>query len=133
MKLRLLALILTLSLVVWAQGSSAPSAPNSTPAPAAKSCCHHGDHMKDAVGCCHHDQGDAKEAMACCSKDKCERKHAKSCCQDKDMKGCMQQCQKDGKGCGGDGRDCCGSGGDKTTANGCGNSSPRHQRTTTAS
>ena len=54
MKFRLIALILTLalSLVGWAQET--PAAPNSTPAPQAKSCCHNMADMKDGKSCCQH-------------------------------------------------------------------------------
>ena len=118
MKLRILALIMALSLVVWAQGNSASPAPNSTPAPEAK-------------GCCHHAKAEGKDAVACCGKDKCEMKDAKSCCngKDKDMQACMDQCKKEGKGCCGDGKEC-GKAADKTAANCCdGNSCQRRQHT----
>jgi hypothetical protein len=131
MKLRLFALILTLSLVVWAQGT--PAAPNSTPAPEAKGCCHHMDNAKEGEGCCHHAKAEGKEAMACCGKDKCEKKDAKSCCAGKDMKACMEQCQKDGKGCCGDGKSCGGSEADKSTASCCGKSCSHHEHTPAAS
>jgi len=137
MKLRILALIMTLSLVVWAQGTAAPSAPNSTPAPEAKGCCRHMDHMQDGKGCCHHAQADGKNATGCCGNDKnkCETKDAKSCCQgnDKDMQACMDKCKKEGKGCCGDGKGCSGSADAKSAANCCGNSCPRHPHSTTAS
>ncbi len=120
MKLRVFALILALSFVVWAQGNQAPAAPNSTPASEAKSCCHHMDNMKEGEGCCHHAKAEGKDAMACCDKEKCEKKDAKSCCEGKDMKACMEKCQKEGKGS-------CGSATDKSAMNCCGNSCSRHQ------
>lgn len=126
MKLRIFALILTLSMVVWAQGSPAPSAPNSTPAPEAKSCCHHMAEMKDGEGCCHHAKAEGKEAMDCCGKDKCEMKDGKACCDGKDMKACMKECKKDNKSC-------CASASDKTAKNCCGNSCSRHEHEKSAS
>lgn len=126
MKLRLFALILTLSLVVWAQGNPAPAAPNSTPAPEAKSCCHHMDQMKDGEGCCHHAKAEGKEAMNCCGKDKCEMKDAKSCCNGKDMKACMKDGEK-GK------ESCCNGSSDKTAMNCCGKSCSRHGHEKSAS
>jgi hypothetical protein len=138
MKFRLFALVLALSLVAWAQGNTpAPAAPNSTPAPETKSCCHHMSDMKDAKGCCHQAKGDGKDAMACCGKDKCEMKDGKSCCDAKDMKACMEQCKKngscaDGK-CGKDGKGCCGSANDKTAASCCGDKCERHQHASAGS
>ena len=123
MKLRVFALVLALSFVVWAQGTPAPTAP-STPAPEAKSCCHHMADMKAGEGCCHHAKAEGKEAMACCGKDKCEKNEAKSCCAGKDMKECMKECEKDGG--------CCGSADKKTAAKCCGNSCDRHQHTPAA-
>ena len=122
MKLRVLALILALSFIGWAQGTPSQSAPNSTPAPEATGCCHHSDQMKEGEGCCHHAKAEGKDAMACCGKDKCEMKDAKSCCEgkDKEMKACMEQCKKDKKSCGG-------SGDEKTAANCCGKSCSRHE------
>jgi hypothetical protein len=120
------ALILTLSMVVWAQGTSAPSAPNSTPVPEAKSCCHQMDQMKDGESCCHHAKAEAKEAMDCCGKDKCEMKDAKSCCKGKNMKACMKECKKDKNSC-------CDSANDKTAMNCCGKSCSRHQHEKSAS
>lgn len=130
MKLRVLALLMVLSLVVWAQGNPAPTAPNSTPAPEAKGCCHHSHDAKAGEGCCHHAKADGKDAAGCCGKDKCEKKDAKSCCAGKNMKACMEQCKKDGKGCCGEGKGCCGSADEKAAADCCkGNSCPRHPQT----
>jgi hypothetical protein len=129
MKFRVFALILALSFVVWAQGSPAPAAPNASPAPEAKCCCHHADNVKDGEGCCHHAKAEGKEAMACCGKDKCEKKDAKSCCEGKDMKAGAEQCKKEG--CCADGKCCAGDKGapatDKSAASCCGNSCSRHQ------
>jgi hypothetical protein len=121
MKFRLFALILALSLVAWAQGNTpAPAAPNSTPVPETKGCCHHMADMKDGKGCCHHAKAEGKDAMACCGKDKCEKKDGKSCCDAKDMKACMEECKKNGAGG-------CGSAADKTVASCCGEKCERHQ------
>ena len=119
MKFRLFALILILILALspvgWAQDT--PAAPNSTPAPQTK-------------GCCHHSMADAKDAAACCGKDKCEMKDGKSCCDGKDMKAAMKDCKKNG--CCADGKccvegKCCGEAkGDKTAMGCCGNSCKRH-------
>jgi hypothetical protein len=126
MKLRVFVLILALSFVVWAQGT--PSSPNATPAPEAKSCCHHMDQAKEGEGCCHHAKAEGKDAMACCGKDKCEMKDAKSCCggEGKDMKACMQQCKKGKRSCGG-------SASEKTATNCCGKSCSRHEHAPAAS
>lgn len=124
MKLRILALTLVLSLVAWAQTSPpSPSAPNSTPAPEAKGCCHHMADQKDGKGCCHHDAAEGKDAMACCGKDKCDMKAGKSCCEGKDMKSCMKQ-GKDG--CCAEGKGCCGGSADKTAAGCCGGNKCEH-------
>jgi hypothetical protein len=93
MKLKLFALLLTLSLsmVGWAQDApSTPAAPNSTPAPQAQGFCYHDTAMKDGKSCCHHGAADSKDAAACCGKDKCEAKDSKSCCEGKDMKSAMK-------------------------------------------
>lgn len=132
MKLRLFAMLLALSLVVWAQGNPAASTPNATPAPEAKSCCHHAADAKDAKGCCHHASADAKDAAGCCGKDnaKCEMKDGKSCCAGKDMKASMKECKKDG-GCK-DGK-CCGAAGEKSAMNCCSNKCERHEHAGSAS
>jgi hypothetical protein len=133
MKFRLFALILilALSLVGWAQ--EPPAAPNSTPAPQAKGCCHHNMAGKDDKGCCHHAAADAKDAAACCSKDKCEMKDGKSCCDGKDMKAAMKECKKsgcctDGKCCA-EGKSCAEAKGDKTAMGCCGSKCERHPHT----
>jgi hypothetical protein len=129
MKFRLFALILALSLVGWAQETPAASAaPNSTPAPQAKECCHHNmADMKDGKGCCHHAAADAKDAAACCGKDKCEAKDGKSCCEGKDMKAAMKHCKKNG--CCTDGKSCGDAKDNKTAAGCCGDKCEHHQHT----
>lgn len=126
MKFRFFALVLALSLAVWAQESPSTSAPNATPKPETKSCCHHGADMKDGMSCCHHANAAAKDAASCCGT-KCDTKDGKSCCAGKemadanccaakDMKKCMRQCKKnagcaDGKCCAAEkssAMDCCG-------------------------
>ena len=129
MKFRLFTLILALSLIGWAQETPAASAaPNSTPAPQAKGCCHHNmADMKDGKGCCHHAAADAKDAAVCCGKDKCEAKEGKSCCEGKDMKAAMKQCKKNG--CCTDGKGCGDAKNNKTAAGCCGSKCERHQHT----
>ncbi len=104
MKLKLFAMLLALSFMVWAQEN--PATPNAAP--------------ETTKSCCHHASADAKDAAGCCGKDKCDMKDGKSCCADmkacaggKDMKACMKQCKKDGgKCCGGaekaSAKSCCG-------------------------
>src|SRR5260370_27385007 len=125
MKFRLFALILALSLSLFGWAQETPAAPNSTPAPQAKGCCHHNmADMKDGKGCCHHAAADAKDATACCGKDKCEMKDGKSCCEGKDMKAAKKDCEKNG--CCKDGK-CCGeTKGDKTAMDCCGSKCERH-------
>jgi hypothetical protein len=125
MKLRLFALILTLSLIAWAQGNPQDQQ-NSTPAPEAKaSCCHHSADMKEGKGCCHHSGAGKSEGMTCCGGDKAGAKS----CSNKDMKACMEQCKKDGKDCCANGKcdkdakSCCGN----TASNCCGASCERHR------
>ena len=101
MKYRMLALILALSVVAWAQTAtqSAPSAPQQSTAPGNGkcACC---DKMSDAKGghaACMH-KHDGKEMASCCS-----GKDEKSCCGGKDAKSCMKDktaasCRKDGCG-----------------------------------
>jgi hypothetical protein len=126
MKFRLFALILALSLAGWAQEKPAASAaPNSTPVPQAKGCCHHNmADMKDGKDCCHHAAANAKDATSCCGKDKCEMKDGKSCCDAKDMKAAMKECKK--KGCCAEGKSCGGTKGDKTAAGCCGDRCEHH-------
>ena len=126
MKFKLFAMVLALSLVAWAQENPAPSTPNATPAPEAKSCCHHAAGSADARNCCHHATADAKDAPGCCGK---EMKEGKSCCDGKDMKACMEQCKKNGSCKDG----CCGEVGAKSAKNCCGNACERHKKVATGS
>lgn len=139
MKFRqLFALVLTLSLMVWAREARIPQliqvGQDATAQPEAKGCCHNNlAGMKDGEGCCHHAAADAKEAATCCGKNKCEAKDVKSCCEGKDMKAAMAQCKKNG--CCSDGK-CCADGkcggeakGDKTAMGCCGSKCERHQHT----
>lgn len=135
MKFRLFALILALSLVGWAQETSAaPAAPNSTPAPQVQGCCHHNmANMKDDKGCCHHAAADAKDTTACCAKNKCEGKNGTSCCEPKDMTAAMKKCKKngcctDGKCCG-EAKSCSEAKGDKIAMGCCGSKCERHPQT----
>ncbi len=93
MKFRMIALTLALALSLMGWAQQTPAAPNSTPAPEAKSCCHHNmADMKDGKSCCHHATADGKDATACCGKDndQCQMKDGKSCCNGKDMKAAMK-------------------------------------------
>lgn len=140
MKFKLFAMILTLSLVVWAQENPTASSPNATPAPEMKSCCHHATGAKDGKSCGHQASADAKDAAGCCGKGKWEMKDGKSCCAEmkdgkscsggKDMKACMKQCKKNG-GCK-DGK-CGGAAGEKSPINCCGNQCERHEHAVSAS
>src|ERR1700690_2810957 len=134
MKLRIVALVLTLALSMfgWAQDTpAAPAAPNSTPATQAQACCHHNMadmQAKDGKSCCHHSAAaaDTKDAAGCCGKDKdkCEMKDGKSCCDGKDMKAAMKECKK--HVCCADGK-CGNAKGDKTAQGCCGNKCEGHQ------
>lgn len=111
MKFKMLAIILALTAVSWAQTATQnnPSpTPNQSAAPtspveakAACPCCQKMD-SKDAAACCSHHNATGKdktEAMSCCGgKDaKCNRKSNRSA---------DASCGK-GKCCGSDGKDCC--------------------------
>ncbi len=134
MKSKMLALILALTVVSWAQSATqtAPSdsTQNSAPADKAKaSCC---DKMSaNGASCPRHGKKDAKDMASCCG-----GKEMKSCCGGKDAKSCMRGdksaagCCKDGCGkdkaakacCGGKecGKGCCsGMKSDKTAKNCC--------------
>jgi len=130
MKFRMIALTLTLALSLMGWAQQTPAAPNSTPAPQAKSCCHHNmADMKDGKSCCHHATADAKDATACCGKDndQCQMKDGKSCCNGKDMKAAMKECKKNG--CCAEGKGCGEAKGDKTAMGCCGNQCDRHPQT----
>lgn len=125
MKFRLFALILAMSLVIWAQENPAASTPNAAPAPETKSCCHHAADAKDGMACCHHASTEAKDAMGCCGKDKCEIKDGKSCCGGKDMKASMKECKKNGACKEGK---CCSGADHKSAMNCCGTKCEHHQQ-----
>ncbi len=93
MKHKMLALILALTVVSWAQEATqtTPAAPqqSTTPEKAKCSCC---DKMASADAksehscCAHHDHSaDSKEGASCCA-----GKDGKSCCGGKDAKSCMR-------------------------------------------
>ena len=118
MKFKMLALILALTVVSWAQTEtqSTPSTPqqNAAPEKAKCACC---DKMaasdsKDGHAACMH-KHDGKEMASCCA-----GKDEKSCCGGKDAKSCMKDdkmadcCKgKDGMKCDrkAGGKGCCGS------------------------
>lgn len=108
MKSRMLALILALTVVSWAQTAtqSTPSAAQQgTTGNAKHACC---DKMSDAKGghaaCARNHDG--KEMASCCA-----GKDEKSCC-GKDAKSCM----RDSKTSASSGKDCCGKEKDKTAS-----------------
>lgn len=98
MKYKMIALILALTVVSWAQTATqaapaAPSSPQQSTAPAEKAKCPCCDKMaaadtKGAPACCarhaQHSTG-GKETASCCS-----GKDAKSCCSGTDAKSCMK-------------------------------------------
>ena len=102
MKRNLIAILLALTVMSWAQSTT----PTQTPAPDQKSapadtkpacpCCEkmssadHGSMHKDMQACMHHDGKDGKETSTCCGGK--DAKDAASCC-GKDAKACS----KDGK------------------------------------
>ena len=123
MRYKMLALILALTVLSWAQ--TATQTPASTPqqstAPADKAKCGCCDKMtaadsKDAPACCAHHDMQAKDG-----KETASGKSAMSCCSGKDAKSCMRSgkektatsCCKDGCS-----KDSCGK--DKTAAACCG-------------
>ena len=119
MKYKLIAAVLALTVVSWAQTATqaAPSTPQPSTAPAEKCpCCEKmaSSDAQDAPSCCaHHDMkgGETKDMATCCAgKDakssmKSEKDTAaKSCCgdkcnQEKMASCCGDKCSKDGKGC----------------------------------
>lgn len=143
MKLKLIALFLTLSLMSWAQSTT----PAPTPAPQQKStpadgkagcpCCDKmasADH-KDGHACMKHRPAgtDEKASMSCCS-----GKDANSCCAEKDGKSCAKNdqasasCCKEGQ-CGeGHEMACCSNKDGKKMAQNCcgGNQCGKHDHAT---
>jgi|SRR5208283_1178210 len=131
MKAKLIALILALTVLSWAQTATpnTPSTSQQSTAPAetkACACCDKGasTDAKAHACCAHHAMaaGDAKEPACCAGKDKpacCTSKDAKSCKSDGTDKTAAACCR--GKQCGKDCEKECRSGkqGDKTAANCC--------------
>ena len=95
MKSKMLALILALTVISWAQTAtqSTPSTPQQgTATESAKcACCDKMSPAKDGHAACMHNNG-GKDMASCCA-----GKHEKPCCGGKDAKSCMK-----------DGHDCCG-------------------------
>jgi len=118
MKSRVLALILALGVISWAQTTT--PVPQSD-APAAKcGCCQKmaSADSKDGHASCMHKQ-DGKEMASCCA-----GKDEKSCCGGKDAKSCMRDGKADASCCkNGCGKDktasCCGSKAGKQCGKGC--------------
>jgi hypothetical protein len=118
MKYRMLALILALSVVSWAQTATPTiSSPQESGAPAAKgACCEKmaaGD-AKDAHACCAH-HADAKDMASCC-----KGKEGASCCDGKDAKSCSKSGKNNCADCGKNetAKVCCGSKCEKDCAGG---------------
>lgn len=111
MKHKLLALILALTVVSWAQEATqtAPATPQQSTEKAKCSCCDN-TASADAKSCCgNHDHAMASGDMKGMS---CSRKDGKSCCGGKDAKSCMK---------GENGQSCCKDcGKDKTASSCCG-------------
>ena len=118
MKHKMLALILALTVVSWAQTATqtAPAAPQQSTAPVEKGKCACCDKMasadsKDAMSCSRHAEHakHGKEMASCCA-----GKDGKSCCGGKDTKSCMKgdknaaSCCKDGCGKDKTASACCG-------------------------
>jgi hypothetical protein len=140
MKRNLIAILLALTVMSWAQSSN----PNQTPAPdqtapadakPACPCCDkmasadHGSMHKDMKACMHHHAKDGKEAMACGGgKDAkgvaCCGKDAKACSKD----GKAMACCADGKCAEGHEMACCSAKDGETASHDCcgGNSCGKH-------
>jgi hypothetical protein len=112
MKYKLLALILTVTIVSWTQtatqSTSSALQENTAPDKAKCPCC---DKMassdaKDAHAACMR-KHDGKEMASCCS-----GKDAKSCCNGKEAKHCMNDDKAAASCC----KDCCGKEKDKTAS-----------------
>src|ERR1039458_10163190 len=92
MKYKMIALILALTVVSWAQiaNQNAPSTPQQSTVPADKAkcpCCDKmaADSTKDAHACCAHHDMNGKDG-----KEMASGKDAMSCCSGKDAKSCMR-------------------------------------------
>ena len=126
MKPKLIALILALTVMSWAQSTTpAPTGQNSNPAKASCPCCEKmasADH-KD-MACSKHKDASAKDGkeMSCCAGR--DAKDAASCCSGKDAKSCSKGDKASASCCGtgkpGDGHEmaCCAKDG-KDDANAC--------------
>ncbi len=103
MKHKMLALILALTVVSWAQEATqtAPATPQQSTEKAKCSCCDKTASADAKAGCCaHHDHSMAsgdKEGMSCSRKDGKSRcgKDAKSCMKGEKGESCCKDCGKD--------------------------------------
>jgi hypothetical protein len=113
MKFKMIAFILSLSILSWAQ-TATQSKPNQATPPTSSAaqadnkaecpCCQKTAESKEAMACCaHHEMAanDGEKPMPCCA-----GKDAKSCMEDKEGKSCMQGDKSQTASCGGSG--CCG-------------------------
>jgi hypothetical protein len=136
MKFKMIAFMLALTMMSWAQ-TATQSKPNPATSQTAMSteqadskpecpCCQKTGEDKQAMACCgHHDMAskDGEKAMSCCGKD------AKACMEGKEGKSCMKDDKSQAASCSGGG--CCGANhekccsksekeGEKTAASCCG-------------
>jgi hypothetical protein len=127
MKHKLLALILALTVVSWAQ-TATPTAPDSQSTDKAKcGCCDKmaSADMKDGkMSCMRHAAKHGKDAASCCGgKDCCAGKDAKACMKDAKGASCCKDCGKDKMAsacCGKDCKECtCSAKKEKTAKNCC--------------
>jgi hypothetical protein len=126
MKRNLIAILLALTVMSWAQSTTPNQDPDRKSAPAdAKPGCPCCDKMasadhrsmhRDMTACMHHDAKDGKEAMACCG--------------GKDAQDASSRCGKDAKACSKDGKTmaCCSAKDGDATSHGCcgGDSCEKH-------
>jgi len=135
MKFRLLALVLALTMSMWAQTATQNPPPESTPStPKAECPCCEKMAADSGPGCCHHEKGMGKNAAGCCG-----GKQGSGCC-GKGMQ-CGKASAKNGGCCGGqscnNAKGCCGKGcggnaadGAQASMNCCkGKQCPRHRAT----
>jgi|SRR5215470_2565198 len=108
MKYKVIAILLALTIVAWAQSA------NTSQPPATDQKSENVD-KKAIPCCCEKMSGEHKEAKSCMrdgSKNCCSGKHAASCCKDKEAKACMKggetfSCCSEGKCGDGEKMSCC--------------------------
>ena len=130
MKHKILALILALTVVSWAQTATQNPADSAGSTEKAKcGCCDKmasADAKGDKMSCPRHAAKNGKEMASCCGGKEgcCVGKDAKACMKDAKAGSCCKDCGKDKSAsacCGKDSKDCsCGAKKDKTAKNCCG-------------